>query len=129
MQAALTEIVLDDEFIQRYVTENARRLRAAASLCCQAMDELCVSYVAPSAGMFLWIDLSPYLPEPTWEAEYQFFLKMKEQAGLILTPGESQLAPHPGHFRVCYAFASMDALAEGLRRLKLFLSNQSKSDK
>lgn len=101
--------------------ENARRLSLACSRCCEALDEVQVPYLRPSAGMFMWVDLSKYLTENTWAGEEALFLAMKEEARVLLTPGQSQHAVYPGCFRICFAFACMETLEEGLRRLKDFV--------
>ena len=55
-------------------------------------------------GIFLFADLSPFLTDLTWDDEGALFDELVSKYALIFTPGGACHAPHPGYFRICYAY-------------------------
>lgn len=72
-----------------------------------------------NAGYFLWIDLSPYLPPATKDAEPMMPERVLAQrlldAGIYLATGEKFASEDVGWFRVVFTHEKA-ILEEGLRR-------------
>ena len=49
------------------------------------------------------VDLSPFLPAPTWEGERQLFEELFKRAKVLITPGRDLHFAQPGWFRICFA--------------------------
>lgn len=81
-----------------------------------------------NAGLFLWIDLSPYL-EPhldSWEAESKLSKRINE-VGVVMSMGASYHEEKAGWFRVIFSLEE-GKLWEGLRRYVFFFTSSFSSD-
>lgn len=117
----------DDAWLTTFLQRNHGRLREARDIIIDTLTPLGVKFVVPRAGLFIWVDLSPWLPQPsTWEAERTMTKEMFE-AGVLYTPGEATHASYPGCFRICFAWhAEMESVRVGMERLKAFLGSKVK---
>lgn len=82
------------------------------------LDEYGINYRRGSnAGLFIYIDLSPYLSPPSSKDEKGEFGLAHHlvRHGVFLHPGEEH-SPSPGWFRLVFASHDKDTLGEGLRR-------------
>jgi hypothetical protein len=71
--------------------------------------------ISRNAGFFIYVDLSPFLPEGTSIQEREFSLAEKfVDAGVFIHPGEEH-AKDAGWFRLVFS-QDESALKEGLRR-------------
>ena len=81
---------------------------------------VCVMRVCESrsAALFLWIDLSDYLPPlaDAWIAERQL-TQILLDSGVYLAPGGDFRSEQPGWFRIVF---SMPAVEEGIMRWGVF---------
>lgn len=60
-----------------------------SSLLCQNQySNLNILIFLLNTGLFVFIDLSAYLDEPTFEAETRLRVKIEDKAKVLLTPGE-----------------------------------------
>lgn len=116
-QFLLSEIVADSSWIDGFLAENRRALRHAYATTTAALDAASIRYVPAEAGFFVLCDLRDHLAAPTWEAEYDLWRSILDEANVNLTPGSACRINEPGFFRVCYAAGSVDAVEEGLRRV------------
>jgi len=117
---------MDDASSEKWVTafrrENHQRLQARCDAVSALLDKYQIPYLAPTAGLFLWMDLSQYLPvtgTPS-ERERALYLELVQQFGLLLTPGDSMRNERPGFFRCVFTAASEDEFAVALQRLETF---------
>ena len=100
-------------------TENHTRLRRRAKRVTGILDKYQVPYLPPTAGLFVWMDLSRFLPQnDTPDPERALYLSLISDYGLLLTPGQSMRFTRPGFFR-CVFTAATDAEFEiALERLE-----------
>ena len=49
------------------------------------------------------VDLSSFLPSPTWEGERELFVTLFNRARVLITPGKDLHFAQPGWFRICFA--------------------------
>jgi len=123
------------DWAESFLHENQSRIQNRASRLSQLLDELEVPYLEPDSGLFLWMDLSQFLPGPTddipdqlgkGQRERTLYLEMIQEYGLLFTPGLSMRNLDPGFFRCVFTAASDDEFDLALERLKHFV--QSKRD-
>eukprot|EP00667_Euglena_gracilis_P008892 EG_transcript_9019 len=116
IQLQVAEMLEDEEWVQAYVAENNRRLRAAYHGLTAALEQHGIPYVRGHAAMFCWINLSQYLEAPKFESERALWQRLLD-AGVLLTPGEACHSPQPGYFRCCFAWVPAEALPVMVRRI------------
>ncbi|KAI9372066.1 pyridoxal phosphate-dependent transferase [Aspergillus egyptiacus] len=114
-----TAILQDEDFVSRLTEKSQKDLASKYRIATSVLDQAGINYVkGGNAGFFLYIDLSPYLPneESLSPQEREFALAQRLfDNGLFLHPGEEH-NKDPGWFRMVYTFDE-DVLQEGLRRL------------
>ncbi|KAL4811159.1 pyridoxal phosphate-dependent transferase [Aspergillus unguis] len=115
-----TAILQDEEFISGFLARSSQDLAFSYQIATSVLEKEGINYAkGVNAGFFLYIDLSPYLPEadPSVRAqEREFALAQKfVDNGVFLHPGEEH-SKEPGWFRLVYSHDE-DVLREGLRRL------------
>ncbi|KAF2736921.1 PLP-dependent transferase [Polyplosphaeria fusca] len=117
--AVATAMLEDRQWCRWFIEQMRDRLAHAYKFATRKLRELGIRYLAgANAGMFLWIDLSPYLPQSDEISNAE-----REQAlaqrfidnGVFLQPGEEH-ALTPGWFRLVYT-CKREVLEEGLSRV------------
>lgn len=138
-QDALALALGDEGWVDAFLAANHARLREARDVVCAALARARVPFVRPHAGLFVWLDLSAWLPAAeaaaAEEAEQRSFAGERAltedlfAAGVLLTPGEACHAAAPGSFRCCFAWHSqLESLRVGCQRLEAFLAARPRSD-
>jgi aspartate/methionine/tyrosine aminotransferase len=102
-QAVLRELLADRAWTKAFLTESRSRLATAYRRTTEALDAAGIPYFPATAGLFVYLDLSQFLPEPTFEAERTLAARIFTEAHLHLTPGAAFHTPTPGHYRLCFA--------------------------
>ncbi|NNL47165.1 MAG: aminotransferase class I/II-fold pyridoxal phosphate-dependent enzyme [Acidimicrobiia bacterium] len=120
-QHVLGELIADTAWVDGFIAENQRRLRAAYRAATEALDEIQIDYIPSSAGFFLVADFRPFLEEPTWAAESHLWRRILEEANVNLTPGTSLRCGEPGFFRICFASQPSPVATEGIKRVGALL--------
>jgi 1-aminocyclopropane-1-carboxylate synthase len=104
--------------------ENHRRLNARCEALATCLEECGIPYLPPTAGLFCWIDLSEYLPSDSGmtdsQRERQLYLRMVQEFGLLLTPGDSMRNERPGFFRIVFTACSDEEFQLSLDRFRTF---------
>ncbi|KAL6760688.1 pyridoxal phosphate-dependent transferase [Haematococcus lacustris] len=113
---SVTQVMEDDEFVDNFIAENKRRLRAAYAKLAGALDEAGIPHVPACAAMFSWVDLRRGLRMAGWEGERELWQRLVD-CGVVLTPGEACLSDEPGFFRICWAWVDPDALPIAVSRI------------
>ena len=103
IQMVVSELLTDDDFVDKYLDESRNRLVYSYQICTCKLEEMVIPYVPATAGQFVYIDCTSLLPKPTFEYEQQLFQLISDYAHVVLTPGENQRDRTPGMFRICYA--------------------------
>ncbi|TVY19878.1 putative aminotransferase tcpI [Lachnellula arida] len=112
-----TAILEDTAFVEDYTKKSRSLLAEHYALATRTLDDAGINYSRDgNAGFFLWIDLSPFLPDASsWEAEKTLKEKLSRD-GVELASGLGYMEEPPGWFRVIFT-VERDALVEGLRRI------------
>lgn len=120
-QAAITigsAILEDQEFVEAFLAKSQASLSASYRLVISTLEVEGISYAkGGNAGFFIYVDLSPFLPEDDRsDREREFFLAQKLlDASIFLHPGEEH-SKDAGWFRLVFS-NDEPALKEGLRRM------------
>ncbi len=121
----VSDVLSDDAFVTSYLAENSTRLARSCALLMRELDLVGVPYLRPSAGMFLWVNLTSLLPRyavDPWAAEELLYSALCKEAKVVLTPGSAQHAREAGWFRICFAFVPLETLQIAIKKLKEFIS-------
>lgn len=118
MQAIIRDLFNDDTFIDEFLNHSRELLVASKRIVMDALDEVNISYVYPTAGIFLYADFSSLLPMDSFEGEAQLATLFQDAARIVMTPSESQRDTQPGKFRICYAWVTPEVLTIAMQRLK-----------
>ncbi len=128
MQMVVSELLTDDDFVDRYLEESRVRLCHSYWICIQKLEEMVLPFVPAVAGLFVYVDFSSLLPEKTMEWERRLSQLFIDHARLVLTPGESQRERMPGMFRLCYAWVTPEVLEIGMERLSRLVAKIRRMD-
>ncbi|CAK4645269.1 unnamed protein product [Aphanomyces euteiches] len=120
----LAHMLNDLKWSLDFIAENNATLHASYSRVTSVLARYGIPYVHASAGLFVWIDLSAYLPEATWQGEQALTRRLFDECKIIMTPGESQHAPKPGFYRICFAYNTANLIEQALTRTFEFLTKQ-----
>lgn len=115
-QHLFAELLDDQEWTDRYLTEMRSRLADAHDVATIALTARGISHLPGQAGFFVMVDLSPHLVEPTFAAERNLWGRMVD-SGVNLTPGADCRSSVPGLFRMCFAATPVESLAVGVDRI------------
>jgi aspartate/methionine/tyrosine aminotransferase len=121
-QALLRDLLADTAWTDAFLTESRARLSTAYRRTTEALDAAGIPYLPATAGLFVYLDLRSFLPEPTFEAERALSDRIFTEARVHLTPGAAFHTPQPGHFRLCFA-TTRPAVQTGLTRLAHLLTS------
>lgn len=128
MSVTVASAMLEDrEWCKKFLETAQRRISEAFRLVTTELSNIGVKYLrGTNAGLFLWIDLSPYLPPESSglsKSEREFSLAQKLlDGGVFLHPGEEH-ALEAGWFRLVYTHDPR-MVREGIKRYVISLSHQ-----
>ncbi|GAX10741.1 1-aminocyclopropane-1-carboxylate synthase [Fistulifera solaris] len=130
-----TKMILEHEmeggesWVHAFRRMNHSRLMQRSAQLTAVLDEFQIPYLTPTAGLFVWIDLSRYLPSDSQltpsEQERKLYLELVHTYGLLLTPGLSMKNEQPGFFRCVFTAATEEEFALSLQRLRTFATQKS----
>lgn len=108
------------KWTKEFLDENHSRLRARGDAWQACLDEIGIPYLKGTAGLFIWMDFSEFLPEggSDDERERALYLQLLKEYGLLFTPGSSMKTERPGFFRCVFTAASDHEFELGMERLK-----------
>lgn len=109
---------------KRFQTRNHERLLARGDQWQAVLDEVGIPYLNGTAGLFVWMDFSEFLPETgTYdERERSLYLELLTEHGLLFTPGRSMKNERPGFFRCVFTAASDEEFELGMERLRNYVA-------
>ncbi|MFP6782174.1 MAG: aminotransferase class I/II-fold pyridoxal phosphate-dependent enzyme, partial [Gammaproteobacteria bacterium] len=116
-QHLLSELVADDQAVDKFIDGSQKKLRATYARVTQALRSNGIKYVSAEAAFFLICDLREFLSTSTWESERILWRTLLDSANTNLTPGEACRINEPGFFRLCYAAESGDAVEAAINRM------------
>ncbi|KAJ0881897.1 putative 1-aminocyclopropane-1-carboxylate synthase [Helianthus annuus] len=112
------------EFTEKYIKINRERLRKRYETIVDGLKKAGIECLKGNAGLFCWMNLSPYLKEATRESELEIWKTIMEEVKLNISPGSSCRCSEAGWFRVCFANMSEETLEVALRRLHGFMDRR-----
>ncbi len=116
-QYLLGEMISDEAWVDGYITTMRDGLRIVYGRVAGLLDGGGIPYLPAEAGVFVLLDLRPFMTEPTWEAERALWLRILDEARVNLTPGAACHIGEPGFFRLCYAGLPTKTVEVGVERL------------
>lgn len=118
------EMVLSDhDFVSAYIKSNQQKLTTSYLTVIRALRALQIPYVPAFGSLFIWVDLSEFLSEESQEAENNFWEKLFEETGILLTPGEGFGHSKRGLFRLVYSCFTPEDLEVAMNRLESFVAS------
>ena len=106
-----------------FLKENHQRLRARGDAWHACLDELNIPHLNSTAGLFVWMDFSEFLPSDGTDEkrERTLYLELLKEYGLLFTPGQSMKNERPGFFRCVYTAANDEEFELGMERLRNYV--------
>ncbi len=127
VQRTLGVMVSDAEWVRDYIARHQEKLRMS----CEYVEtrlrkmndgfekERRLKWSSPTAGFFLWVDVSDWIK--TKEEEKRVFVQLAKE-GVYMAPGEAFHSPQPGWFRIIFSHP-VNILDLALNRFEKVLSN------
>lgn len=115
-QVLLRDLLVDPPLADGFVAENRQRLSGSYLTASALLRSEGVPRLAADAGLFVWIDLRQWLPEPTFEAEHALWRIIFDQGRVNISPGRVFQCAEPGWFRLCHTVGE-STLREGVARI------------
>ncbi|KAF2116230.1 pyridoxal phosphate-dependent transferase [Lophiotrema nucula] len=114
-------LILEDEiWLDNFLKTSRERLATSNKLAKQLLNEASIKYASGSnAGLFLWINLRPWLKgegsDDEWVREEKLMKKLLGN-NVFITPGKGQASETAGHFRLVFSREEA-CLREGIKRI------------
>ncbi len=86
-QSLLMQLLADEDWVDRYLAENKRRLATAYRRVTEVLDAHGVRYIPAEAAFFFLVDVRPLMDDNTWDAEHRLWDRLVTDLRLNLTPG------------------------------------------
>ncbi|KAI7740341.1 hypothetical protein M8C21_009414 [Ambrosia artemisiifolia] len=123
-QFLLASMLSDTKFTQKYIKINRERLKKRYEMIVNGLKKAGIECLKGKAGLFCWMNLSPYLEEPTIKGELAIWNTIMHEVRLNISPGSSCHCSEPGWFRVCFANMSEETLEVALSRIHEFIKER-----
>ncbi|XP_071722376.1 1-aminocyclopropane-1-carboxylate synthase 7-like [Rutidosis leptorrhynchoides] len=124
-QHLLASMLSDRKFTEIYINSNRERLRKRYDMIIEGLREAGIKCLKGNAGLFCWMNLSPFLEKPTREGELALWNSIVNEVRLNISPGSSCHCSEPGWFRVCFANMSEQTLEVALKRIHNFMAERN----
>lgn len=113
----------------QFRANNYKRLQARGDAWQSVLDEMQIPYLQATAGLFVWMDFTEFLPEHGTidERERACYLELLHEFGLLFTPGRSMKNEVPGFFRCVFTAATDEEFALGMERLRKYVQAKRSS--
>ncbi|CAJ2650672.1 unnamed protein product [Trifolium pratense] len=120
-QYLIASMLSDDEFVDKFVVESAKRLAKRYGIFCRGLAQVGIKCLQSNAGLFLWMDLRCLLRKQTFDEEMKLWKVIIHQVKINISPGVSFHCSEPGWFRVCYANMDDRDVEVSLTRIRAFV--------
>lgn len=125
-QYLMTKMLSDDEFVERFLGESAKRLAQRYRIFTGGLVKVGIKCLQSNGGLFVWMDLRDLLKKPTFESELELWRVIIHEVKINVSPGCSFHCSEAGWFRVCYANMDDRALQIALQRIRSFVLQKNK---
>ncbi len=116
------ELVLNDHaFIEKYIKTNQRLLTENYLVIVNCLRKLNIPYAPAQGSLFVWLDLSEFLENNTQSHETEFWDKLYQQTGVLLTPGNGFGHTKHGQFRLVHTCFEKEGLEIAMDRFEKFI--------
>lgn len=122
-QHLLANMLADDVWVKRYLTEMRARLSRSYETTTAALKAAGIPYVEADAGLFLLADFRRFMDEPTWAEEDRIWRLILNEANVNLTPGSACQIGEPGFMRLCFATEPPEVVASAINRIGSLLDS------
>ncbi|KAG9137870.1 hypothetical protein Leryth_023371 [Lithospermum erythrorhizon] len=126
-QQLLACMLSDKNFTDNYIETNRQRLRKRYQMIVGGLKKDGINCLNGNAGLFCWMNLSPFLEKRTLECELDLWKKILHEVKLNISPGSSCHCSEPGWFRVCFANMSEQTLEVALQRIQHFMGRTGRN--
>ncbi|KAL8578076.1 hypothetical protein ACOMHN_055396 [Nucella lapillus] len=110
MQRRLQHLLADRKWLDEvYFPTYHKRLLHIFTAACSKLTKMGVPVHPSKAGIFIWADLTKFMPEVTFKAEEELFLRFLE-AKVYVLPGKQSYCATPGWFRIIFASSEGNVL-------------------
>jgi aspartate/methionine/tyrosine aminotransferase len=108
---------------KNFRSQSHERLEKRGDAWHSTLDELGIPYLKATAGLFVWMDFTEFLPEDGTddERERALYLDLLNEYGLLFTPGCSMKNERPGFFRCVFTAANDEEFDLGMDRLRTYV--------
>lgn len=120
-QHLLAELLAGEAWVTTYLVELRARLKHSYEVTTTALEAAGISYIDGDAGLFLLLDVRPFMEELTWEAEDNLWRRILEGPNVNLTPGSACHVGEPGFMRICFATEEPDVVTRAIGRVATVL--------
>lgn len=123
-QFIIGELLSDQAFISTYLKRNRMALYENYSIVSDTLSKLHLPYVKSAGSLFVWADLSRYIPKLTAYWETKLWTDIYKGTGVLLTPGTGFGHEKHGLFRIVFSAENAKGLQVAMDRLARFLSDK-----
>ncbi|KAK8814196.1 hypothetical protein WA158_008058 [Blastocystis sp. Blastoise] len=116
-QTVISNMLNDEEYINEHFKRHEARVNEARHNMQSFFDRNSIPYAKSSATFFLWIDLSKYMKENTFEAEMDLWRYLAADCGVVLSPGRCFFSEAPGWYRIVFTINTPEVTMIGLNRM------------
>ena len=129
---------LTKDWAQSILEENQSRLKKRSNAWTKCLDQLNIPYLKPDSGLFIWMNLSEFLPKlkasdpeevQKEDRESALYLELMHKYGLLFTPGLSMRNLNPGFFRCVFTAATDLEFSLALDRVRIFVESKRNENK
>lgn len=115
------KLLADHDFVKSYIAANQYALTESYALAVTRLRMLNIPYSPARGSLFVWLDLSEFMPENTAEAEHALWMDLYRQSGVLLTPGDGFGHKSRGQFRLVYSYVTKADLEVIMDRVEAFV--------
>ncbi|XP_055807987.1 1-aminocyclopropane-1-carboxylate synthase 4-like [Solanum dulcamara] len=120
-QHLLASMLSDDEFVEEFLIESAKRLRKRHEKFTNGLKEVGIKCLESNAGVYCWMDLRLLLKEETLDAEMSLWKLIINDVKLNVSAGSSFNCHEVGWFRICFANIDDQTVEIALSRIRMFM--------